>query len=37
MAQFVQVSVRVRDRADFSVKSLEDLLKCFNEETAAFR
>ncbi|XXG79469.1 hypothetical protein AAC387_Pa09g0526 [Persea americana] len=32
-----QVSVRVRDRADFSVKSLEDLLKCFNEETAAFR
>lgn len=31
-----QVSVRVRDKADHSVKSIESLLKHFEEEIAAF-
>ncbi|XP_010272819.1 PREDICTED: threonine--tRNA ligase, mitochondrial 1-like [Nelumbo nucifera] len=32
-----QVSVRVRDKADHSVKSIQDLLTHFKEEVAAFR
>jgi hypothetical protein len=31
-----QVSVRVRDRADHSVQSIESLLRLFEEEVAAF-